>query len=493
MEAHGTDLTGIAAVTAVAVLAGLLLRRAGQPSVVGYILAGIILGPTGLGLVRQTENVATLAELGVVMLLFLIGMELSLKAFVRVVRPAALVVIGQIAASLAIAFGFGAFAGWSVEQSLLIGFVIALSSTAVAMTVLDSIGELRSDIGRITIGVMIAQDIAVVPILVFAESMGGTTIDPSMVAIKIALAIVGLAGLIIWLSRRGKIAVTHDDQIAGKIDLLTLWVLALCFSAAALSGWLGLSPAYGAFCAGLLVASTNIRSEAITVTEPIQSVLLVVFFLSVGLLIDIDYVWANLGNVVAFTIVVLVVKSAFNILLLRLVGEPLERALPAGLIMAQIGEFSFILVAIGLKNGVLDLDGQRLAIAIIAASLLISPLWANAVQRFHAMTFRRIRTLREAIAEAYAEELNEVERGTEVVSDAAKGVRHRVRRTRRVVAIARRRRQIAAQSEAEPAEKPEDGVEDSAEAPQIAEPESTPADGKDATDGPAPAKPPGAV
>jgi CPA2 family monovalent cation:H+ antiporter-2 len=318
--------------------------------------------------------------------------------------------------------------------------------------VLDSIGELRSDIGRITIGVMIAQDIAVVPILVFVESMGGASVDPGLIAVKIVLAIVLLVALIIWLSRRGKIAVGYDDHIAGRIDLLTLWVLALCFSAAALSGALGLSPAYGAFCAGLLMSSSTIRAEAIRVTEPIQSVLLVVFFLSVGLLIDIDYVWANIGIVAAFTIVVLAVKSLLNVALLRLVGEPLERALPAGLIMAQIGELSFILVALGLKNGVLDPGGQRLGIAVIAASLLISPLWANAVQRFHAMTFRRIHSLREALSEAYSEELIEVERGTEAVSVAARGLRRRARRTRRAIAIARARRRAPKEIAAVPAE-----------------------------------------
>jgi len=141
LESHGTDITGVAITAAVAVLSGLVLRRMGQPAVVGYILAGVLLGPSAAGLVRQSEEVRTLAELGVILLLFLIGMELSLKAFMRVIRPAATVVLGQVAASLAIAYGFGAILDWPAAQSLVIGFVIAMSSTAAAMTILNQLGS----------------------------------------------------------------------------------------------------------------------------------------------------------------------------------------------------------------------------------------------------------------------------------------------------------------------------------------------------------------
>lgn len=412
MEAHGADLTGIAIVTAAAVASGLLLQRLKQPPIVGYILAGIILGPTGAGLVQQSDQVTVLAELGVVLLLFLIGMELSLKAFVRVLRPAGLTALGQIVASLVVTFAFGWWLGWRIEQSLLLGFVIALSSTAVAMKMLEEIGELRTEIGQITVGVMIAQDIAVVPILIFVDSFGGGNLLNYVVAVKIFVAVGLLAAFIMVLGRRGKIVLPFTEAVRGKVELVTLSSLAFAFVAASVSGVLGLSPAYGAFLAGLVIANSTLRSEAIHVTEPIQSVLLVVFFLSIGLLIDVQFVWANLGTVLLFVLGVIALKTALNIWLLRLVREPWERAFPAALIMGQVGEFSFIIAAIGLKNSVLSADGYRLAIAVIAISLLVSPLWMHSLRRFHDVAQHGITSFRAALSEVYADELAEIERGS---------------------------------------------------------------------------------
>jgi CPA2 family monovalent cation:H+ antiporter-2 len=446
MEEHGADLTGLAITAAAAVLAGLALRRLGQPAVVGYILAGIALGPSAAGLVSRSAEVGRLAELGVILLLFLIGMELSLKTFVRVLRPAALTALGQIAASLAIAYGFGWALGWPVAQSLVIGFIIALSSTAVAITVLDQIGELRGPVGQITIGVMIAQDIAVVPILVLVESLGAKGGSPVGIALRIVIAVGLLALLIAWLTQRGKLTLPFSRQLEGKVDLMTLAALAICFAAASVSGVLGLSPVYGAFCAGLVLSSSTLRTEMVHVTEPVLSVLMVVFFLSVGLLIDIGYVWANLGTVLLFTLAVLMLKSALNVALLKLVGEPWERALQGGLIMAQIGEFSFVLAAAGLTAGALSSGGHRLAIAVIAASLLLSPVWADAVRRFQALAQAGITDWRECLAEGYAGELAIVGRGAAPLERAWRGARAALWALREAGVRRRRRRTAAARA-----------------------------------------------
>ncbi len=444
MEAHGPDLTGLAITMAVAVLAGLGLRRVGQPPIVGYILAGILLGPSGLALVQQSENVRALAELGVILLLFLIGMELSLKAFVRVLRPATIVAMGQIVASLAITFAFGWALDWPVAQSLVIGFIIALSSTAVAMTVLGQIGELRGPVGQITIGVMIAQDIAVVPILIFVESLGGAGQHLGIVAVKVIFA-VGLLGLLIWwLARRGKIVLPFSDQVMGKVDLETLSALAFCFAAASLTGVLGLSPAYGAFCAGLVIGGSTLRAELIRATEPIQALLLVIFFLSIGLLIDMAYIWEHLGRVVLFTATVLILKSVVNVVLLRLAGEPWDRALQAGLIIAQIGEFSFVLAASGFAVGALSENGHRLAIAVIAATLLLSPLWADAVRRIQAIASRGVHDLRTTMKELYSEEIAAIEKGTAPVSQTMRRSQRSLRTTAAVFARTLRRKKPAA-------------------------------------------------
>ena len=407
MEGH-VDLTGIALVMVIAVFSGFALMRLRQPPIVGYILAGVVLGPSGLGLVENRGNIAVLAELGVVLLLFLIGMELSLRAFVRVLRPAAISMAVQLVLSLVIVAIASQFADWSLATVALLGFIFALSSTAVVIAMLDDIGELRTEMGRITVGVMIAQDIAIVLI----ESFGGSGGIGFSVVFKLAAAIAGPGGLIWFLTRRGKITLPMSSSISGRIDLLSLAALASCFAAAALSGIAGLSAVYGVFLAGLVIASSTLRAEFIQVTQPIQSVLVVIFFPSIGLLIDLDFIARNIWLVLFFVLAVLGLKSVFNVALLHYVGEPWERAFPAGLIMAQIGEFPFVLAAMGARNGVIDAEAYRLAIAVIAVSLLTSPLWMSTIRRFHDIAHDGVSSLRAALGEVYSDELSELERAS---------------------------------------------------------------------------------
>ena len=443
MVEHISDLTGIAVVTAVAVLLGLLFVRLRQPPIVGYILAGLVLGPTGMGLVRETDEIRLLAELGVIMLLFLIGMEISLHAFVLVLKPAVLTAAAQIAISLAITLGFAALLGWSAKQAVLLAFIVAVSSTAVAMSMLDEIGELRSETGRITIGVLVAQDIAIVPMLILVATFSDRTVGLAEVGGKVTLAVGILLLLIRLLARRGKIALPFTQAIQGKVDLVAMASVALCFGAAAVSGLLGLTAAFGAFIAGLLVANSTLRAEAIQVTRPIQSVLMVVFFLSIGLLIDLDYVVSDILTVIVFLLGVLIAKSVLNVAILHFAGEPWERAFPAGLIMAQIGEFSFVLATVGFANGLIDGAGYKLAMAVIAMSLLISPFWMASVRRFDAVARSGITDFRTALAEVYASEILELERGARLFRRAGRMVSRRTRATRFAWRRNRARRQAA--------------------------------------------------
>jgi CPA2 family monovalent cation:H+ antiporter-2 len=416
---HGSlsELGSIAAVASMAVVLGLLFVRLRQPPIVGYIVAGLLLGPTGFGLVDQSESITILAELGVLLLLFLIGMELSVRAFVLVLVPSVIIAFGQILAGMSVTLLLGWVLDWNWPQIILLGFIVALSSTAVAIKVLEDIGELRSETGRITIGVLIAQDIAIVPMLIIAENFGD---DSSGFGLKTAALIfgsIGILGALIWyLNSPGKITLPFTRYFKGKADLLTLAMLAFCFAAAAISSVFGLSAVYGAFIAGLVVANSTLRSEAIELTYPVQSILVFVFFLSIGLLIDLNYIVENWQIVLSFVLLTVIAKTFLNILLVSRVGFSWSVALPAGLAMSQIGEFSFILASVGISNRVLDEDSYRLALSVIALTLLISPFWMVTIRRFHEETTKGITTMREALARAYASELEGVQRGTEAVS-----------------------------------------------------------------------------
>lgn len=270
MESHASDLGGIAIVLSVSALAGILFLRLKQPPIVGYILGGVVLGPTGFGFVTASESITVLAELGVVLLLFLIGMELSLKAFLRVLRPALITVAGQIAFAFAIAFAIGTLLHWPAQQSLLIAFILSVSSTAVAMTMLDAIGELRTAMGRITVGVLIAQDIAVVPMIILIDSMAGTHTNPVLLAVKMIAAGLVLTLIFRFLAKWGKLTLPFTAALRGRDDLVAVAAIAYCFAAAAVTALAGLSAAFGAFVAGLIIANSTLRQEAIAVTHPID-------------------------------------------------------------------------------------------------------------------------------------------------------------------------------------------------------------------------------
>jgi len=409
MDTHLDDLTSIALVTGIAVICGLLMTRLRQPAIVGYILAGLVLGPTSLAVVQNSDDVQVLAELGVLLLLFLIGMELSLRALSAVLMTAICAMVLQVLVALGIGFGMGAVFDWSVGQSVLIGFVVALSSTAVAIKILEDIGELRSPTGRVTVGVLLAQDLAFVPMILIVESFRPGISFGFDVVIRIIVA-VGVLGLLIWLlGKRGKINLPIRGWMHRQTDLIPLAALAICMAAATLAGLVGLTPAYGAFVAGLVIANSTDRKPMIRATQPIQSVLLVVFFLSIGLLLDLNYIWANLWTVLILLVLVVLTKTVLNVAILRLLREPWERAFPAGVAMGQLGEFSFVLIGVGVSVSVLDSDGYRLAIAVIALSLLISPIWTVSARRFQVIAAKGVSSIRKTLGEVYSGEIQAVQ------------------------------------------------------------------------------------
>ncbi len=406
------ELTFIALVAVVALLCGMALTRLRQPAIVGYIIAGVVLGPSGLGLVKDAAQINVLAELGVLMLLFLIGMELSLRAFKTVWRVALLGTALQVAVSLVVMVLLSQLLGWPIGLAVLLGFVVALSSTAVAIKMLEDIEEIRTEVGRRAVGILIAQDLAVVPMMLVLNAMASEAGLSLIDLLPMAFAI-GFLVLFVWyLSRRQRIRLPLGRWIVSDRDLTPLVALAPCFAAATVSGLLGLSAAYGAFLAGLFIGSSTARQTIIEATRPIQSVLLMLFFLSIGLLIDLNYIWTHLFSVLVLLLIVTVGKTALNVGILRLLGEPWPRAFLTGAVLGQLGEFSFVIAALGLSNGLIAFEGHRLAVTVIALSLMISPVWLDSARRLHDLAATGILTLNELLRELYPD-------GTAVLRDTA--------------------------------------------------------------------------
>ena len=378
------NLTAIAIVFSVALLCGLLLMRFKQPAIVGYILAGMILGPSGFGIIEETDAAKTLAELGVLLLLFLIGMELSLRAFKTVYKIAFLVVFIQIVLSVFITSTMGWVMAWTTQQGILLGFVLAVSSTAVTVKVLDDIGELRTQFGRITVGVLIAQDLAVVAMLLIIEALNPNTSFDYSIVWRTAIALAIVAGLIKFLSRRERMRLPLRSAFGVDREVVPIAALAFCGVCATASGLMGLSTAFGGFLAGLVVGNSSERQIVLRGTRPIQSVLLVVFFLSVGLLIDIKFFFEQLGTLLVVFILATVAKGLINIIALRISGQPWEQSVIAGVTLGQIGEFAFVIASVGLTVGAIDTDGYKIAVAVIALSLMLGPVWVALERRLRA-------------------------------------------------------------------------------------------------------------
>ncbi len=414
-----TDVSGMAVVALAALVCGIVLTRLRQPAIVGYIMAGIVLGPGALGLVESRGNVAILAELGVLVLLFLIGMKLSLSAFRAIYRIALMAAALQIACSVALTLVFSQVFGWTIELAVLLGFVISLSSTAVAIRMLEEIGELRTEVGQRVVGVLIAQDIAVVPMLLLLGSIGGDEVDWQAIPAFVG-GLAFLVGMIWFLGRRERWRLPFRTVMLRHPEIAPIAALTYCFALAALSGVLGLTAAYGAFIAGLFIGTTTERRHMIRATEPIESILVMVFFLSIGLLIDLRFVWENIITVFVLLLIVLVVKTAINVGILRLLGEPWPRAFLAGLLLSQIGEFSFVLAGAGIEVAVIDAEGYRLAVSVIALSLMVSPLWFETARRLHRLSQQGMSRFDDLLLNLYDEETRRL----------AEGSRRAARRTR---------------------------------------------------------------
>jgi CPA2 family monovalent cation:H+ antiporter-2 len=398
-------LTEIAIVVVAALAGGLGLARLGQPAILGYILSGIILGPSGFALINSRDQVSVLAELGVLLLLFVVGMELSLRTFKKVWGIATLCTLLQILISITITVTLSNMFGWSMGLSLLLGFVASVSSTAVVVKMMESLGELKTETGQLTIGILIAQDLAIVPMILILRNYGESWFSP-MLFFKVIASIGVIAILIGYLSRRQRVRLPLTQMIAGEKDLAPLASMTFCFAAAAISGLIGLSAPYGAFLAGLILGNTHERGVMLETIKPVQSILMMAFFLSIGLLLDVDFIWQHLSTVLLLLFVITIGKTALNIGILRVLHLPWSQAFLVGVVLAQLGEFAFLMASISNETHIINEFGERLIIGLTVLSLAFSPIWLACAKRLRAFADVNSIPLKGIVDMIYGEKLS---------------------------------------------------------------------------------------
>lgn len=402
---HSEALVRLAVVAVAAAVSGLGFLYLRQPVLVGFMLAGVVLGPTGIGLISGNAEVALFAELGVLLLLFVVGLEISLRSLKRVLRVVFLCALAQAAVAVSVTLLLGWLLSWPLPRSVLIGFVLSLSSTAVGVKLLEQLGAARTELGRVTVGVLVAQDLLMIPMLIIVASLGGEGTLGVDSLVDIVIAIAGLAVLIWGLSRRDKIRLPFSDAVSRSSDAGPLAALAFCLAFAAAATLLGVPASYGAFVAGLILGASTLRRATLRVSVPIQSLLMMVFFLSIGLMVDVPFILSKAGVVFGLLVLVLPLKTLVNLVVLRGLGVAPREAIVASMTMAQLGEFGFVLTAAGVGVGAISSEGYQIALSVIALSLAASPLWALTSRRIVNLPAANHGAVTALLAEAFRGEL----------------------------------------------------------------------------------------
>lgn len=369
-------------VTIVFALTGLALvaKLLHQPAVVGYILAGLLIGPAVLGIFTDIDLITRVGSFGVILLLFMVGLEVAPKDIARNWRIAVLGTGLQIGLTTGIVIFAGHFLDWPIGRSVLIGFVLALSSTAVVVKLFEDSGELKSATGQDVLSILLVQDLAVIPMLIVVQQMAGETGGTESLALQVFGAVTLIGITVIAVARTG-VSIPYANSIKDDHEIQVLMALLMCFGAALFSGLMELSSALGAFVAGIVVRTFREMHWAEERMHSFEVVLVALFFVSVGMLIDLTFLKEHWLLVVALTLVVTIGNTTLTAAILRLLGRRWKNAIYGAAALSQVGEFSFALAAVGSNAGVIEDFGYQLTIAVIALSLLISPIWIAIVRR----------------------------------------------------------------------------------------------------------------
>lgn len=382
----------------VALLFGTLAERLGQSVIVGYLIAGTVVGPNVFGWISKQQEIYSIAEMGVALLLFVIGLEFSPRRLLELGKKSLGTGILQILATAAATWAIARACGINAQEALVIGMMIAMSSTACVLRLLTDRAELEGIHGRAALGILLVQDVAVVPMMLAVSAMAGQQ-ALSSVAGKLSLSVllaVALVGTFYVLFTFVLPRVFNQRVWQRNRDLPILLAMILALGSAWAAHQLKLSPALGAFVGGVLLAVSPLATQIRADVRPLSTVLVTLFFASIGMFGDPWWLLQHWGLVVGIVMAIVVGKPVVIILLARLFGQPWRYAVPTGLCLAQIGEFSFVLATIAQT----PVDGMALMSAatfraLVSAtiiSLLLTPYLVAAAPRcgawFEALVLR---------------------------------------------------------------------------------------------------------
>jgi CPA2 family monovalent cation:H+ antiporter-2 len=362
-------------VLAVGVLVALFLRRFQISAIVGYLVAGIIVGPHGIGLVQSIDSFPVIADLGVALLLFTIGLELSWSALRHSSRIRLRTGLAQVAVTIALVTGALVVFGEAATSALVFGAVIAMSSTAVVLRVLIDRAELDSAHGHAALAMLLAQDLVTIVVLLMLPSLAdppplsSALVDVGILVGKLFVVVGGL-----WLADRliARHLFTHVSS-GGERELVGLLAIVVALGAAGFADVMGISPALGAFVAGLIIGEARYGDQVRAEVAPLYTALLVLFFAYVGMLADLGWMVDNILLVLAVSAGVVATKTLVTSGVLRAMGTSWRYALLSALAISQLGEFSLVIATQAAAVDLLSDDRLQLVVSVVLLTLLATP------------------------------------------------------------------------------------------------------------------------
>lgn len=371
-------LKDIVIIFALSTLVNLIFTRIKVPTVVGYLMTGIIAGPHLLGLVHTEHQIELLAEIGVILLLFTIGMEFSLKHLLKIRRIVFFGGLIQVTITAGVFYIVSTFYELDWHSGLFIGFLVALSSSALVLKLLQERSELTSNYGRTTLGILIFQDLMLVPLLLFTNLLGNKEVDLSRELIVISIKAVIIIGVVYagnkWLFPK----LLHHIALSKNQELFLMSILLICLSIALLTSQMGMSLAFGAFLAGLMISESHYSHNAFSNLIPFKDTFTSFFFVSIGMLLDLGFVIENLPIVILSVFLVISIKSIIGAFTGFILGHTFRGFVVIGIALSQVGEFSFILAKIGVNNSIITNYYYQLFLAVAVITMALSPFLMRA-------------------------------------------------------------------------------------------------------------------
>lgn len=350
-----------------------VLQRLKLPSIIGFLLTGVIIGPHGLSLIEAVEQVEILSEVGVILLLFVIGMELSIKQLVSIKKTVFIGGFLQVGLTVGVAALVYNFLGNSWSESVFVGFLFSLSSTAIVLKTLQDRQEISAPHARNALAILIFQDIIVVPMMLVTPMMAGESsnvgMDIFMLLIKSAIVVA-----LTYVSARYVVPrLMHAVAKTNSKELFLLVTITLCFAIAFFTAEVGLSLALGAFIAGLIISESEYSHQATSIILPFRELFTSFFFVSVGMLLDLSFFLSHIPIILLMVLVVLILKSTVTAIAVAVLKYPTKTAILTGLALFQVGEFAFVLSKIGIGFGLLTPETNQYFLSVSIVSMILTP------------------------------------------------------------------------------------------------------------------------